>query len=94
LRHVNKHAELKGNDICKQVQRTIDNQTALVYSIAVTKKEISEAASTMGRRGYQKKLEKVGLEKIQETARENGKLGGRPKGGKREKSVAKKGTAR
>jgi len=69
----------------------IDNQTALVYSIDVTKKEISEAASAMGKRGYRTKLEKRGLEEIQETARNNGKLGGRPKGSKA-KAKAKKGT--
>jgi len=43
----------------------------------------------MGKRGYKKKLEKLGIEAIQETAQENGKLGGRPKGGK---SKPKKGT--
>jgi hypothetical protein len=46
----------------------------------MTKKEISKAASAMGKRGYKAKLEKLGLEEIQTTARENGKLGGRPKG--------------
>jgi hypothetical protein len=46
----------------------------------VTKKEISEAASTMGKRGYRFKLEKLGVERIQAIARENGKKGGRPKG--------------
>jgi hypothetical protein len=52
----------------------------------VTKKEISEAASTMGKRGYRFKVEKLGVERIQAIARENGKKGGRPKGrAKREK---------
>jgi hypothetical protein len=46
----------------------------------MTKKQLSEAASVLGRRGYKTKLEKLGLEKIQKTARVNGKLGGRPKG--------------
>jgi len=45
----------------------------------------------MGKRGYRTKLEKRGLEEIQETARNNGKLGGRPKGSKA-KAKAKKGT--
>ncbi len=69
----------------------LDIPSALVYSMDVTKKEISEAASAMGKRGYKAKLERRGLEEIQETARANGKLGGRPKGSK---SKAKKGTAK
>jgi hypothetical protein len=34
----------------------------------------------MGRRGYRVRLERFGLERLQEIARENGKKGGRPKG--------------
>jgi hypothetical protein len=55
----------------------------------MTKKEISDAASAMGKRGYKKKLEKRGIEAIQEAARENGRRGGRPMGSK---SKTKKGT--
>jgi hypothetical protein len=40
----------------------------------------SEAASLMGKRSYKARLERFGLERLQEIARENGKLGGRPKG--------------
>jgi hypothetical protein len=43
-------------------------------------KQISEAASALGRRSYQARLKRFGLERLQEIARENGKLGGRPKG--------------
>ena len=39
----------------------------------------SKAASLMGKRGYKARLERFGLERLQEIARENGKLGGRPK---------------
>jgi hypothetical protein len=40
----------------------------------------------MGKRSYQVRLERLGLERIQQVARENGKLGGRPKGsGKKQK---------
>jgi hypothetical protein len=46
----------------------------------VTKKEISEAASILGKRGYRSKIQRLGFEKIQAIARENGKKGGRPKG--------------
>ena len=41
---------------------------------------ISKAASLMGKRGYKARLERFGIERLQEIARENGKLGGRPKG--------------
>ena len=44
------------------------------------KTEASKAASLMGKRGYKARLERFGIERLQEIARENGKLGGRPKG--------------
>ncbi len=49
------------------------------------KRGASEAASMLGRRSYRVRLERFGIERIREIARENGKLGGRPskKEGKR-----------
>ena len=50
------------------------------------KKAVSEAASLMGKRSYRARLERFGIERLQEIARENGKKGGRPlkaKGDKR-----------
>jgi|KBSMisStandDraft_5_1062788.scaffolds.fasta_scaffold202804_3 hypothetical protein len=44
-----------------------------------TKEEISEAASALGKRSYRVRLKRFGLERLQEIARDNGKLGGRPK---------------
>ena len=41
---------------------------------------ISKAAASMGRRSYQVRLERFGLKRLQEIARENGKKGGRPVG--------------
>jgi hypothetical protein len=38
----------------------------------------SEAASTLGKRSYLVRLERFGIERIREIARENGKKGGRP----------------
>jgi hypothetical protein len=54
---------------------------------------VSKAASLMGKRGYEARLERFGIERLQEIARENGKLGGRPKGSgkKRAQKAAKKG---
>ena len=43
------------------------------------KKAVSEAASLMGKRSYASRLERLGIERIREIARENGKKGGRPK---------------
>ena len=42
------------------------------------KKTIREAASLMGKRSYKARLEHLGIERIREIARENGKKGGRP----------------
>lgn len=41
-------------------------------------KEIREAAAWMGRRSYRVRLERLGIERLRQIARENGKLGGRP----------------
>jgi hypothetical protein len=44
----------------------------------------------MGRRSYQVRVERLGIARLQEIARENGKLGGRPKGsGKKQKKGGK-----
>lgn len=40
----------------------------------------SKAASLMGKRSYKARLERFGLERLQQIARENGKKGGRPRG--------------
>ena len=42
--------------------------------------EIKQFTSWLGKRSYKARLERLGLERLQEIARENGKLGGRPKG--------------
>jgi hypothetical protein len=51
------------------------------------KEQISEAASALGKRSYKVRLKRFGLERLQEIARENGKLGGRPKGHSRKKEA-------
>jgi hypothetical protein len=43
------------------------------------KKQLSEAASLLGARSYQARLQRLGLERIRAIARANGKLGGRPR---------------
>ena len=42
------------------------------------KTPVSEAASLMGKRSYRARLKRLGIERIREIARENGKKGGRP----------------
>lgn len=49
----------------------------------------SNAASLLGKRSYKARLERFGIERLQEIARENGKLGGRPKGTGKKKAVKK-----
>jgi len=45
--------------------------------------DIKKFTSWLGKRSYKARVEKLGIERIQEIARENGKKGGRPpkKGG-------------
>jgi hypothetical protein len=46
--------------------------------------QINEAASLMGKRSYRVRVERFGIERLREIARQNGKKGGRPpKGEKR-----------
>jgi hypothetical protein len=52
--------------------------------------EIKQFTSWLGKRSYKARVKRFGLERIQEIARENGKLGGRPKGSGKEQG--KKGT--
>jgi hypothetical protein len=42
------------------------------------KTKASEAGSLLGKRSYRVRLERFGIERIREIARENGKHGGRP----------------
>jgi hypothetical protein len=42
--------------------------------------ELRAFTSWLGKRSYKARLERLGLERLQEIARENGKKGGRPKG--------------
>ena len=52
----------------------------------------AKAASLMGKRSYKARVERFGIERLQEIARENGKKGGRPKGsGKKQTKETKKG---
>ena len=50
----------------------------------MTRKELKEFTSWLGQRSYTARVERFGIERIREIARENGKMGGRPpkKGGK------------
>jgi hypothetical protein len=57
----------------------------------VKKSEIKQFTSWLGKRSYKARLERFGLERLQEIARENGKKGGRPVGSG--KKQTKKGGA-
>jgi hypothetical protein len=54
----------------------------------------SNAASILGKRSYKARLKRLGIERLQEIARENGRLGGRPKGTGKKQRVTKKGAKR
>lgn len=45
----------------------------------MTKRELREFTSWLGKRSYKARLERLGLERIQEIARKNGEQGGRPR---------------
>jgi hypothetical protein len=45
----------------------------------MAEKRLSQAASLLGKRSYQARLKRFGVERIRAIARENGKLGGRPR---------------
>jgi hypothetical protein len=47
------------------------------------KSKASKAASLMGKRSYRARVKRLGIERIREIARENGKKGGRPPKGER-----------
>jgi galactokinase/mevalonate kinase-like predicted kinase len=42
--------------------------------------EIKRFTSWLGKKSYRARVKRLGIERIQEIARENGKKGGRPKG--------------
>jgi hypothetical protein len=44
----------------------------------MTQQQIKEFTSWLGQRSYVVRLEKFGIERIRQIARENGKKGGRP----------------
>jgi hypothetical protein len=43
------------------------------------KTEIRRFTSWLGKQSYKKRLERLGIERLREIARENGKKGGRPR---------------
>lgn len=44
----------------------------------MTQTEVQRFTSWLGRRSYKARLERFGIEKLREIARENGRKGGRP----------------
>ena len=52
----------------------------------MTQTEVKRFTSWLGKRSYKARVQRLGIERIREIARENGKKGGRPKGsGKKKK---------
>ncbi len=57
--------------------------------MGMTKAERRRFASWLGKRSYKARVERLGLERIQEIARENGKKGGRPRKERRDGTSAR-----
>jgi hypothetical protein len=55
----------------------------------VTKAQLRQFTSWLGQRSYRARLERFGIERLQQIARENGKKGGRPKGSGKKDSGGK-----
>ena len=53
--------------------------------------ELKRFTSWLGKRSYKVRVERLGIERIREIARENGKKGGRPKGSGKKKKREKGG---
>jgi hypothetical protein len=54
-------------------------ETIRIVAVNSTKSARSEAGRTLGRESYRVRLRRFGIERLREIARENGKLGGRPR---------------
>lgn len=54
------------------------------------KSDIKAYTSWLGKRSYKARLTRLGLERIQEIARQNGQNGGRPKGSKKQQVMREK----
>lgn len=46
----------------------------------MTEMELRKFTSWLGKRSYAARVERLGIERVREIARQNGKKGGRPKG--------------
>ena len=55
----------------------------------MTHSQIRQFTSWLGKRSYEARLARFGMERLREIARENGKKGGRPKGSGKKQKAAK-----
>lgn len=55
----------------------------------MTKTEIRMFTAWLGKRSYQTRLKRFGIERLREIARDNGKKGGRPEGSGKKKGGVK-----
>jgi hypothetical protein len=60
-------------------QILLDIPIRIGYSASMRQSEISKAASALGKLAWRAKVRKLGIKRIQEIARQNGKRGGRPR---------------
>ena len=57
----------------------LTNKLELFRLCNVKQSQIAEVMSWMGKRSYSARIERFGIERIREIARQNGKKGGRPR---------------
>jgi len=62
----------------KSYHNSVDIDNLNVQDRSMGKSKLSEAASLLGQRSYRARLERLGIERLRDIARENGKKGGRP----------------
>ena len=57
------------------------NRNVQDMTMRTSKRERSQAARILGQQSYRARLQRLGIERLREIARENGKNGGRPRKG-------------
>ena len=62
----------------KAITFSLDFENLNVQDTNMGQKRLREAASLLGKRSYEARLERFGIGRLRTIARENGKLGGRP----------------
>jgi galactokinase/mevalonate kinase-like predicted kinase len=66
-------------DCLTKVDSLLTNKPKLLRLYCVKQSQLAEVMSWMGKRSYSARVQRSGIERIREIARQNGKKGGRPR---------------